>query len=240
MDKRTLELEQNGDNGELEQFLYAVSHDLRAPLRQLQGYTDLLVQDLKKEATEATDKIHEDIDYIQSSTNRVQMMLDGLLTLSRVTRAEIEGQVELEGCVKEAVDSLSEFEGDDVDWEIETPLGTVEGDRGLMILLYQNLLENAVKYSGELPVVIRIGRTQKGGAETWYVRAQGMGIDPEYLENVFAVFEELNPATPGSRLGLAICRRTINCHGGRTWIESETGNGTTVYFTLHEEGDSNE
>jgi PAS domain S-box-containing protein len=230
--RRAGELEQA--NQELEAFSYSVSHDLRAPLRHISGFAEML----KAHAEKTLDsKGLRYLDTITESARRMGTLIDDLLSLSRVGRTAFTPKpVDLAALVEEVRRSLErDTQGRNVRW-IVGPLPEVRGDVATLRQVVYNLLANALKYSrNRSEAVIEIGATQSTeGEATCYVRDNGAGFDMKYIDKLFGVFQRLHGATEfeGTGVGLAIVRRIVHRHGGRVWAEGEVGKGATFYFTL--------
>jgi PAS domain S-box-containing protein len=220
-------------NKELEQFAQFASHDLQEPLRKLISFSALLVEDLPGELPEAARK---DINFITDAATRMQGLVRGLLDLSRTGRREMKvHEVSLAQCVADAVDTLAmRIEETHASITVDT-LPNVQGDRLLLTQLFQNLIGNALKFiaTGVRPEVCVTCRTV--GSETFFgVQDHGIGIKPEYAELVFQPFRRLHGRSEyeGAGIGLAICSKAVERHGGRIWVESEHGQGAHFRFTL--------
>jgi PAS domain S-box-containing protein len=221
-------------NKELEAFSYSVSHDLRAPLRHIDGFVDLLRK-------QSQDKLDErGLRYLQVITDAARQMgnlIDDLLVFSRMGRAELRQQnVEMDALVHEAVTTLqSETNSRHITWKIAS-LPQVQADAAMLRQVWVNLLANAVKYSRPRdPAVIEIGCTADAPVEyQFFVRDNGVGFDMEYVDKLFGVFQRLHRAEEfeGTGIGLANVRRIVLRHGGRTWAEGKVDAGATFYFTL--------
>jgi len=221
-------------NVELERFTYTVSHDLKSPLVTIQGFLGLLRRDV--EAGDAERAAH-DAGRIESAAGRMGTLLDELLELSRIGRVvHPEEPVPLDELVHETVQLLA---GPIVARAAEVlvvdrRMPVVFGDRVRILEVFQNLIENALKFMGEQPEPrIEIGAEARGDQVLCTVRDNGVGIEAEYLEKVFGLFERLTPEVEGTGVGLAIVRRIVELHGGRIWVESEgAGRGAAFRFTL--------
>jgi PAS domain S-box-containing protein len=221
-------------NKELEAFSYSVSHDLRAPLRHIDGFVDLL----RKQSGENLDERGR--RYLQVITEAARQMgnlIDDLLVFSRMGRAELRQQtVELEALVHEAVATLqTDLNGRNISWKI-APLPQVQADAAMLRQVLVNLISNAIKYSRPRnPAVIEIGcAAETPGEYQFFVRDNGVGFDMEYVDKLFGVFQRLHRAEEfeGTGIGLANVRRIILRHGGRTWAEGKVDAGATFHCTL--------
>jgi PAS domain S-box-containing protein len=229
--KRTEQLEHA--NHELEAFSYSVSHDLRAPLRHINGFVEIL------QAT-AGEKLDEEslgfLRTIADSARQMGRLIDDLLAFSRVGRAELRlVPVNLNNLVIEARRELqTESAGRSVQWHV-APLPEVRGDPAMLRQVLINLISNALKYSRpRSPAVIEISASSTATEEVISVRDNGVGFDPAYAHKLFGVFQRLHPAHEfaGTGIGLAIVRRVITRHGGRVWAEGRTDQGATFHFSL--------
>ena len=219
-------------NAELEQFAYAASHDLKEPVRNLVSYSTLLREDLGEDLS---DDAAMDLEYISGAAQRMGKLVDGLLSLSKVGRSSMKREsVLIEKCVGESLEALRTRmleSGAHVEWDT---LPEVTGDSFLLTQLYQNLLANAMKFTAGGSPLIRLTAEQTGDVWTLGVRDNGIGISPEYSDQIFAPFKRLHGVTEfeGTGIGLALCRKTIERHGGKIWVESELGKGAHFKFTL--------
>lgn len=228
---RTTELE--ASTRELDAFAYSVSHDLRAPLRALDGFSQVLVEDYSDVLGE-TGRDH--LRRIQAATVRMGQLIDDLLDLSRATRVEIRREpVDLGRISSELVDELRAAEPDrDVRVEITDPL-IATGDPHLLRLVLQNLLGNAWKFTGRRTAgLIDVGVMDRGDVPAYFVRDNGAGFDPRFVDKLFVPFQRIHSAQefPGSGVGLAIVSRIVRRHGGEVWAESAPDEGATFWFTL--------
>ena len=221
-------------NQELEAFSYTVSHDLRAPLRHVHGYVELLME-------EAGDQLSEPARHylktISDASREMSTLIDDLLAFSRMGRAELsETRVDLDKLVQATLPDLKRAApGRNILWKIP-PLPAVQGDPAMLSQVLANLLGNAVKYTRPRdPAQIELGCAgQEDGRSILFVRDNGVGFDPQYTSKLFGVFQRLHRSDEfeGTGIGLAIVRRIIGRHGGRTWAEGQVNAGATFYFTL--------
>ncbi|HTV21462.1 MAG TPA: ATP-binding protein [Polyangiaceae bacterium] len=230
--ERTAELQQA--NQELESFSYSVSHDLRAPLRHILGFAQLLDKNLSKDALDPKTKGF--LTTITEAAQRGGQLVDDLLAFSRLGRAELaKKRVNLVQLVNDTRRDLApETAGRDVDWQIH-PLPDVNGDPALLRLVLKNLLSNALKYSRPKPkATIEIGAAEAPGEVEIWVKDNGVGFEMKYVDKLFGVFQRLHTSEQfeGTGIGLAHVRRIITRHGGRTWAEGEVNRGATIHFTL--------
>jgi len=230
--KRSADLE--ATNKELEAFAYSISHDLRAPLRHMVGYTELLQ---KGASPVVDDKGRRYMAMILESAKRMGTLIDDLLSFSRIGRAETrETMVSLEQLVKEVQNEVwRETEGRNVTWKIG-PLPDLYGDRSMLKVALVNLISNAVKFTRTRPIPeIEIGCADKpADGVVVFVRDNGVGFDMKYVNKLFGVFQRLHRADEfeGTGIGLATVQRIIHRHGGQVWAEGEVGGGATFYLSL--------
>jgi PAS domain S-box-containing protein len=220
-------------NAELERFVYTVSHDLKSPLVTIMGYLGFLEKDFETGNMAA---LHKDMDRIYWAARKMQDLLKDLLDLSRIGRLINEPErVPFYALVKDALDlTEGRLRERSVQVEVEPGLPDVYGDAKRLVELLQNLVDNAAKYMGDQPKpLIRIGQAGLEEEKTiFFVRDNGMGIDPEYQEQIFGLFNKLDPNMEGTGVGLALCKRIVEVHGGRIWVVSKPGDGATFFFTL--------
>jgi PAS domain S-box-containing protein len=221
-------------NQELEAFSYSVSHDLRAPLRHVQGYAEMLTA---ATAGQLSDKSLRYLSTINAATLEMGELIDNLLAFSRIGRVTLaQSRVSLDNVVRDVVGGLDMSTRErNIKWRI-APLPAVAGDPSLLKQVFANLLGNAVKYTrGRDPAEIEIGCSQAEGAHhVLFVRDNGAGFDMQYAHKLFGVFQRLHRTDEfeGTGIGLATVRRIVTRHGGRTWAEGKINGGATIYFTL--------
>jgi len=231
LNERVAEL--NVVNKELESFSYSVSHDLRAPLRHIDGFARILKEE---HASALSGEGIRYLDRVLEAANHMGHLVDDLLNLARIGRREIAKQrVQLDGLVRDAISDLPrDVQERDVEWLIE-PLGHADCDPGLMKLVFVNLLSNAVKFSRTRDhAVIEVGECESRGVAAFFVRDNGVGFDQKYADKLFGVFQRLHRQEDfeGTGIGLATVQRIIRRHGGDIWAESEPDAGATFFFTL--------
>jgi PAS domain S-box-containing protein len=228
---RSAELE--AKNKELEAFAYSISHDLRAPLRHMSGYAELLQ---KKAAAVLDEKSQRYMLMIQESAKRMGDLIDDLLSFSRIGRTETQKSlVNLEQLVKEALSEMrQETDGRNIAWSIGR-LPNFYGDRSMLRLVFVNLLSNAVKFTRTRPQAeIEIGCDEANKDEVVvFVRDNGVGFDMKYVSKLFGVFQRLHPSQTfeGTGIGLATVQRIVQRHGGKVWAEGMVDKGATFYFS---------
>ena len=220
-------------NQDLEAFTYSVAHDLEAPLRQMQGYAEIMEEQFS--STLSPEALRY-LERIRLRGENLRLMLEDLLNLSLIGKQALNRQtVNLNGLVDEVVASLKpEAGGRQIDWQVGN-LPTVECDPGLLKLVFTNLLSNAVKYTRpRAAAVVEVGQNNHGNEVSIFVRDNGVGFDMKNAERLFGVFQRLHRAEEfeGTGVGLAIVARIIRKHGGRIWAEAEAGKGATFQFTL--------
>jgi PAS domain S-box-containing protein len=235
VEERTAQLE--SANKELESFTYSVSHDLRAPLRAIDGYTRILMEDyapgLGAEGTRVCSVVSEE-------ARRMSELIDDLLAFSRLGRAEVRAAPIDMAALANAVyaDLVTPAEQARIAFQVE-PLAAAVGDASLIRQVWANLIGNAIKFSSkrESPV-IQIGGSERDGELVYYVRDNGAGFDMQYAGKLFGVFQRLHSSKEfaGTGVGLAIVQQIIHRHGGRVWAESLLDQGATFYFALARQG----
>ena len=226
--------ELEGRNAELERFSYTVSHDLKSPLVTIRGFLGYLHEDARSGDMQRFDK---DLNRIARAADRMQALLNDLLELSRVGHITNPPEdVPFEGIIREALDLvLGPAEEAKVRIHIQSGLPAVYGDHPRLVEVMQNLISNAVKFMGNQPSpLVEIGMLDTGrdGTSVFFVRDNGIGIEPQYHERIFGLFNRLDPTIDGTGIGLTLVRRIVEIHRGRIWVESEPGRGAAFFFTL--------
>ena len=222
-------------NAELEQFAYVASHDLQEPLRMVAAYTQLLGERYRGKLDENADKF---IGYASEGALRMQTLIQDLLAFSRIGRnGTALGHVDCGAVMDEVLLSLGPAMEETGALVTHTALPVVWADRSQMVQVFQNLIGNAIKFRGEDPAISV--QAEKAG-EQWLfsVSDNGIGIAPEYAENIFVVFQRLHARTeyPGNGIGLAICKKIIQRYGGKIWVEPRAGHGSIFKFTMPGDG----
>ncbi len=229
-------------NRELESFSYTVSHDLRAPLRGIDGYSSLLLED---HTTELTPEARRCLDLVRQNTQQMGQLVDDLLDFARLNRRPVEKQPVRTGELARRV--VEELQSAERDRQVQVAFGALpdcRADEAMLRQVYRNLVANAFKFTrkSDRPV-IEIGSCERNGEDeptTYFVKDNGVGFDMKYTGKLFGVFQRLHRPEDyeGTGVGLAIVERIVQRHGGRVWAESAAGQGATFYFTLGGEGDA--
>jgi len=227
-------------NKDLEQFAYVASHDLQEPLRAVGGFLTLLQQRYHGKLDEKAD------GYINAAVEgavRMQALINGLLEYSRVgTRGSVPAPASAGAVLQEALENLQALIQESGAVITADPLPVVQADANQLTHVFQNLIANAIKFRGERTPDIQVGARRQEGDWLFWVRDNGIGIDPQYRDRIFVIFQRLHTRTkyPGTGIGLSICKRIVERHGGRIWVESQPGRGSTFYFTLPDKGQTHE
>jgi PAS domain S-box-containing protein len=220
-------------NAELEQFAYVASHDLQEPLRMVASYTQLLA---RRYAGKLDTDADEFIGFAVDGAKRMQDLINDLLAYSRVGTRQLQVQpVDTGQLVNEVVTDLAAAIADSGATVVVDELPTVRGDPTQLRQLFQNLIANGIKFRGSRAPQVRIAADRQEGGWQFSVQDNGIGMEAQYLERIFVLFQRLHTRAeyPGTGMGLAICKKIVERHGGRIWVESEPGQGTTFWFTLH-------
>jgi light-regulated signal transduction histidine kinase (bacteriophytochrome) len=231
LDERTAELERS--NTELEQFAYVASHDLQEPLRKVASFTQLLERRYKGQLDERADQY---IAFAVDGAKRMQVLINDLLSFSRVgrlTREHVEiGAGEL---IDQALANLSlAIEESGATVTVAEDMPPVSVDASLLVGVFQNLIGNALKFRAEQPPHITLSWADAGDEWEFSVADDGIGVEPEYADRIFVIFQRLHAkdAYPGTGIGLAMSRKIIEYHGGRIWLDTSVASGTVFRFTL--------
>lgn len=229
--ERTTQLE--ASNKELEAFTYSVSHDLRAPLRAIDGFSRILLRDYAEQLPDAAKRY---LNLIRDNSQKMGQLIDDLLTFSRLNRQSINRQpIDLARMVHSVLEELSVEQNNR---QIEFVLGDLppcQADPALLKQILANLISNALKFTGQREVAhIEVNYQKSDNELIYYIKDDGAGFDMAYADKLFGVFQRLHRADeyPGTGVGLAIVQRIVHRHGGRVWAEAEVDKGATFYFTL--------
>ena len=219
-------------NAELEQFAYVSSHDLQEPLRMISSYLQLLQRRYQGKLDEKADKY---IYFAVDGASRMQNLINDLLEFSRVTtRAKEPEPTDCEFVLNQVLSNLELYIKENKATVSHDPLPEVMADNTQLAQVFQNLIVNGIKFHSEEAPKIHISAEKKANEWVFSVKDNGIGIDPQYSEKIFEVFKRLHKKEeyPGTGIGLAVCKKIVERHGGRIWVESELGKGSTFYFTL--------
>jgi chemotaxis family two-component system sensor kinase Cph1 len=234
-EREALIRELEAKNAELERFAYTVSHDLKSPLITIRGFLSFVEQDAEAGNLE---RVRADLGRIRDAVDKMQRLLSELLELSRIGRVVNPPQTIAFAMLAQEAAALvaGRLRQRGVEVSVADGLPTVWGDRARLVEVLQNLVDNAAKFMGEQERPrVEIGMREQAGERVFFVRDNGIGIDPRFRDRVFGLFEKLDPDSEGSGVGLALIKRIVDQHNGRVWVESEgKGKGTTVCFTLPE------
>ncbi|MFH0813960.1 MAG: PAS domain S-box protein, partial [Pseudomonadota bacterium] len=219
-------------NKEMEAFVYTISHDLKAPLVSLNGFSGALQKEYESQLGEEG---RHYLERIQANVAHMEALIKSLLELSRI--GQVVGAIEeidVAAMLREIRDRLAvRLKEAEAEFVVQEPLPTVCADRGRIHQVFANLIENAVKFrSAERPLRIEVGCRQESGFYRFHVADNGIGIAPQYHEQIFTPFRKLHPEIEGVGIGLALVKKIVEHHGGRAWVESEAGKGSTFYFTI--------
>lgn len=231
MEKKAEELKEA--NEELEAFAYSVSHDLRVPLRAIDGFSRILVEDYEGTLDKEGVRL---LNIVRDNTAKMGHLIDDILLLSRAGRQEMkESEIDIKDLAKNVWEELrTDWEGRGVELKLEE-MPKTRGDRALLTQVFQNLLSNSIKFSREKnPALIEVGAQEGEDEIIYYVRDNGAGFDMKYVEKLFGLFQRLHSPEEfeGTGVGLSIVQRIVKRHGGRVWGEGELDKGASIYFTL--------
>ncbi|OPX57421.1 MAG: adaptive-response sensory kinase [Methanobacterium sp. PtaB.Bin024] len=220
-------------NQELEAFAYSVSHDLRVPLRAIDGFSRILLEDYEDTLDEEGIRL---LNIVRENTAKMGHLIDDILLLSRASRQEmVLNEIDMAALAKSV---YNEFQTDTNDRNIEFSVGNlpnVYGDRSMLGQVFQNLIGNAIKFTrNRETAIIEVGGKEKGKEIVYYVRDNGAGFDMKYINKLFGLFQRLHSPEEfeGTGVGLSIVQRVIRRHGGRVWGEGSVDGGATIYFTI--------
>lgn len=220
-------------NEDLERFAYVVSHDLQEPLRQIVGFSRLLK---RRHSGQLDQAAREFVDFIVDSGSRMQDLIGDLLAFSRAGRGGKKNLVPLREVVEAALQNLRAAIKESEAIVTQDSLPSLQGDEVQLIQLFQNLIANAIRFRADAPLRIHVGARKQGREWVFSVSDNGLGLRPENIEKAFEMFQRFPEGgkQQGTGIGLSICKRVVEVHGGRIWVESEFGQGATFYFTLPE------
>jgi chemotaxis family two-component system sensor kinase Cph1 len=219
-------------NAELKKFAYVASHDLQEPLNQVANYVQLLEMRYHEELDEDA---KEFITYAVEGVSLMQTLIDDVLVYSKVDTQAIAFQLtEVETALDRALSNLRQRILETRATITHDPLPTVMAGSTQLMQLFQNLIANAIKFRSDQPPKIHVGAERLEDEWLFSVRDNGIGIDPQFSDRIFVIFQRLHTRDeyPGTGMGLAICKKIIECHRGRIWVESQLGEGATFYFTI--------
>jgi signal transduction histidine kinase len=223
-------------NAELERFTYTASHDLKSPLITIKGFLGFLRQDAQRGNLK---RLEADIQRISEAADKMQRLLNDLLELSRIGRSVNKFErIDINDMISEVLELLhGRLSGGTTPIlvSVDQNLPPVYGDRARLLEVWQNLIDNAAKFMGDQPnPQIEIGRSGNtvDGSTIFFVRDNGIGIDPKFKDWIFGLFDKLDPRSEGTGIGLALIKRIVESHGGKIWVDSKLGKGATFYFTL--------
>jgi PAS domain S-box-containing protein len=217
-------------NEELLQFASMASHELQEPVRMMERYTQLLKEDYKEKLGSDGDEL---VDFVISAARRLRLLIEDLLALSRVESRERRTEsTRLEDLLEQALGNLQPLIEEHGAAVTRSPLPELEVEPSQIIQVFQNLLHNSIKFHGQEPPKAHVSARREGREWVFSVRDNGIGIDPAEVEAIFAIFKRLHSQIPGTGVGLAICKKIVERHGGRIWAESTPGRGSTFFFTL--------
>jgi signal transduction histidine kinase len=228
--RQAAELERS--NTELEQFAYVASHDLQEPLRMITGYTKLLAKRYKGKLDKDADDF---IGFAVDGAQRMHSLIQDLLILSRVgTRGKEFAPTDCEMVLSDTLVNLQAAIQESNATITHDPLPNVMADSGQLAQVFQNLIGNAIKYRGARAPLVHVSCQSRANEWLFSVKDNGIGIDPKHAERVFVMFQRLHTRReyPGTGIGLALCKKIVERHGGKIWVESQEGAGATFYFTL--------
>ncbi|MFB2838576.1 ATP-binding protein [Floridanema evergladense] len=231
LQKANQELAQS--NADLEQFAYVTSHDLQAPLATVTTYAQLLEQHCKNQLDNQANQF---IEYIITGCLRMQKLIEDLLEYAQVDRTQKSFRsVDLNNILTIVCSNLESTIDKNQATIVYDNLPTIVADSSQLVQLFQNLLDNAIKYCREEPPKIEISVELRGNEYLFAVKDNGIGIDRQSFERIFQIFQRLHDSEEysGTGIGLAICQKIVELHGGRIWVESQLGAGTTFYFTIN-------
>lgn len=220
-------------NQELEAFAYSVSHDLRVPLRAIDGFSRILVEDYEDKLDDEGIRL---LNIVRENTAKMGHLIDDILLLSRASRQEMKmNELDMAALAKSVYGEFhSDVEGRDIQFNVGD-LPNAYGDRAMLGQVFQNLIGNAIKFTRKKnPAIIEVGGKKEGKEMVYYVKDNGAGFDMKYINKLFGLFQRLHSPEEfeGTGVGLSIVQRVIRRHGGKVWGEGAVDEGATIYFTL--------
>jgi signal transduction histidine kinase len=223
-------------NAELKQFAYIASHDLQEPLRTVASCMQVIESQYKGKLGEEADQV---LGFAVDAAKRMRLLINDLLAYARVGGpVQTLDQIDIQQVVEAATENLHQAVEESHAQIIVGPLPTVMGDSTQLTQVFQNLIDNAIKFRGERTPEVRIGAEPAEGEWVFSIADNGIGIEPKYQDRIFRVFQRLNARSsyPGTGIGLALCKKVVERHGGRIWFESRVGEGSTFRFTIPQKG----
>ena len=236
LEQRTQELERS--NKDLVQFAYVASHDLRAPVRAIKSFSQILEKDYREKLDE---EANECLDFIVTGAGRLETLINDLLAYSRVdTQGKAFVPVDTSEVLDQVVGDLR-LDIEESQAEItRDALPVVVADASQMTQLFQNLISNAIKFQGQEPPKVHVAARKEDDGWIFSVKDNGIGIEAQHTERIFAMFQRLHTQDeyPGTGMGSAICKKIVERHGGNIWVQSEVGMGSTFYFSIPSQGEN--
>lgn len=239
-ERKKIQEELERSNADLERFAYLASHDLQEPLRMVTSFTQLLAKRYQGQLDSEADRI---IGFAVDGAKRMEALIRDLLTYSRLS---VQGKsfdpIKCEEVLDLTLNNLQLLIQETGTSICRNPLPTIRADESQLVQLFQNILSNAIKYRSNKPPEITVGAKAANGQWLFYFQDNGIGINPQYFGRIFDIFQRLHTREkyPGTGIGLAVCQKIVNRHGGKMWVESEPDQGSTFYFTLPIAPDSDE
>jgi light-regulated signal transduction histidine kinase (bacteriophytochrome) len=230
LERTLVDLERS--NQDLEEFAYVASHDLQEPLRKMANFSEMLTNLYQGKLDDRADKY---LGYISDGAKRMKLLINDLLAFSRVGRADFRlVATDMNEILKETLNDIQPLVRENQAKITHAALPTLKVNAPQMRQLLQNLITNAIKFHGGQPPRIHLSARQEKQEWVAAVRDHGIGIEPQYAEGIFKVFRRLHAQEeyPGTGIGLAICKKIVERHGGRIWVKSQPGQGSTFYFTI--------
>ena len=230
-ERQRAQAELQRSNAELEQFAYVASHDLREPLRMVTTFTQFLAEEYQGQLDQEANQM---IEFAVDGASRMEALIGDLLTFSRVGRGADFEPTDLNAVLERVRDNLQIAISESGVVISQADLPTIQADSAQMVQLFQNLLSNAIKYHSDRPPQVHIGAERQQEHWLFSIQDNGIGIDPTHAKRIFLVFQRLHTQKqyPGTGIGLAICKKIVERHGGSIWVESELGKGATFYVKI--------